>query len=91
MVVVKRKRREKPTKIEQRKAQGLEWKIQIKQTALLASPIYIGQAQGEAEIELGAFLFMDGLLSEAYPTQYRCNLRARGPRVRVQIPMQAEV
>ena len=38
----KRQRREKPVKIEQRKVQG----PQVKQTALLASPIYIGQAQG---------------------------------------------
>ena len=30
-------------------------------------------------------------LFEAYPTQYCCNLRARHPRVRVQIPRQAEV
>ena len=29
-------------------------------------------------------------LSEAYPTQNCCNLRARRPRVRVQIPRQAE-
>ena len=29
-------------------------------------------------------------LSEVYPTQNCCNLRARRPRVRVQIPRQAE-
>ena len=34
-------------KIEQRKVQGPEREPQVKQTALLASPIYIGQAQGE--------------------------------------------
>ena len=34
-------------KIEQRKFRGLEWEPQVKQTALLASPIYKGQAQGE--------------------------------------------
>ena len=42
MAEAKRQRREKPVKIEQRKVQG----PQVKQTALLASPIYIGQAQG---------------------------------------------
>ena len=47
MVVAKRQRREKPVKIEQRKVQGPEWGPQVKQTALLASPICIGQAQGE--------------------------------------------
>ena len=47
MVVAKGQGREKPTKIEQRKVQGLEWGPQVKQTALLASPIYIGQAQWE--------------------------------------------
>ena len=47
MAVAKRQGREKPTKIEQRKAQGLEWGPQVEQTGLLASPIYIGQAQGE--------------------------------------------
>ena len=50
MVVAKRQRRErreKPRKIEQRNVQGPEWGPQVKQTALLASPIYIGQAQGE--------------------------------------------
>ena len=39
--------REKSPKMEQRKVQGPEWKPQVKQTALLASPVYIGQAQGE--------------------------------------------
>ena len=34
-------------KIEQRKVRGPEWGAQVKQTALLASAIYIGQAQGE--------------------------------------------
>ena len=43
MVVAKRQGREKPAKIEQRKV----WGPQVEQTALLASPIYIGQAQGE--------------------------------------------
>ena len=43
MVVAKRQGREKPTKIEQRKVCG----PQVKETALLDSPIYIGKAQGE--------------------------------------------
>ena len=34
-------------KIEQRKVQAPEWEPQVKQTALMASPIYIGQAQEE--------------------------------------------
>ena len=42
MAEAERQRREKPTKIEQRKVQG----PQAKQTASLASPVYIGQAQG---------------------------------------------
>ena len=57
---------EKPTKIEERKLQGLEWEPQVKQTALLARPIYLGQAQGEekkhikrgAKIGLGASLLL---------------------------------
>ena len=46
MAVAKRQRREKPAKIEQRKVRELERRPQVKQTALLASPIYIGHAQG---------------------------------------------
>ena len=34
-------------KIEQRKVGGPEWGPQVRQTALLDSPIYTGQAQGE--------------------------------------------
>ena len=49
MAVAKRQGREKPVKIEQRKVWGLEWEPQVEQTALLASPIYIGQAQGEGK------------------------------------------
>ena len=49
MVVDKRQRREKPMEIEQRKVQGLEGGPQVEQTALLAGPIYIGQAQGEGK------------------------------------------
>ena len=47
MVVAKRQRKEKPAKMEQKKIQGPESEPQMKQTALLVSPIYIGQAQGE--------------------------------------------
>ena len=47
MAMAKRQRREKPAKIEQRKVRGPERGLQGKQTALLASPIYIRQAQGE--------------------------------------------
>ena len=46
MAVAKRWRREKPMKIEQRKVQGPEWGPWIEQTALLASPIYIGAGPG---------------------------------------------
>ena len=44
---LKDKERKKPMKMDQKKIWGLEWEIQVKQTAVLASPIYIGQAQGE--------------------------------------------
>ena len=47
MVVAKRQGREKPAKIEQRKVRGLDGGPRAEQTALLASPVYIGQAQGE--------------------------------------------
>ena len=43
MVVAKKQGREKSMKIEQRKVRGLP----VKQTALLASPVYTGPAQGE--------------------------------------------
>ena len=64
MAVAKRQRRGKPVKIEQRKVRGPELGPQVKQTALLASRIYLGLAQGrrkkhikrEAKIELGPFL-----------------------------------
>ena len=45
MALAKRPRTEKPTKIEQSKVQGLEGEPLVKQTALLASPVYKGQAQ----------------------------------------------
>ena len=49
MAVAKRRGREKPVKIEQKKVQGPEWGPQVEQTALMAGPIYIGQAQGEGK------------------------------------------
>ena len=59
MAGAKRQGREKPAKIEQRKVQGMEWGPEVDQTALLASPIYIGQAYvkgwgGEKNIKRGA-------------------------------------
>ena len=51
MAVAKRQRKEKPTKVEEKKIQRLEWQPQVKQTALLASPIHEGQAQREEEKE----------------------------------------
>ena len=48
-MVAKRQGRGKPTKIEQRKVGGSSEDPQVEETALLASPIYKGQAQGEEE------------------------------------------
>ena len=39
---------------------------------------------------IALLLFYGWSISEAYPTQYCCNLRVRHPRVRVQILRQAE-
>ena len=50
MAVAKRPGKEKPARIEQRKVRGPEREPQVKQTALLAGPIYIGKAQGERNI-----------------------------------------
>ena len=47
MAVAKKQGREKPVKIEHRKVRGPEWGPQGEQRALLASPVYTGQAQGE--------------------------------------------
>ena len=47
MAVAKRRGREKPAKIEQRKVWGPEWGAQVEKKTPLASPIYIGQAQRE--------------------------------------------
>ena len=49
MMVAKRQGRGKPRKIEQRKVGGSSEDPQVEETALLASPIYKGQAQGEEE------------------------------------------
>ena len=49
MAVAKRKGRQKPMKLEQRKVQGPEWGPQVKQTAFLARPVYKGQAQRGGE------------------------------------------
>ena len=51
MAVAKGQGREKPAKIEQRQVWGPEWGPQVEQTALLAGPIYIEQAQGEEKHE----------------------------------------
>ena len=49
MVVAKRQRREKATKVEQRNLRVPEREPQEKKKALLASTIYIWQVQGEEE------------------------------------------
>ena len=49
MAVAKRRGRDKPVKIEQKKVQGPEWGPRVEQTALMAGPVYIGQAQGEGK------------------------------------------
>ena len=86
MVVAKRQRREKPMKIEERKVRGPKWGPQVKETALLASPIYIGQARGErkknikrvASIELGAsFLFNAFGLAHPHASKVYFHLLAR--------------
>ena len=68
MAMTKRQRRENPMKIEQRKVGGPEWEPQVKQTALLASSIYIRQAQREEkkhkkeEPKLSPWLLFSSLL-----------------------------
>ena len=47
MVVAKRQRKEKARKDGTKENLQMEWEPQVKQTALLASPAYIGQAQGK--------------------------------------------
>ena len=77
MAVAKRQRREKSMKIEQRDVWGPEWEPRVKQTALLASPIYIGQAHGEEKkksIKRGASGFFSLLFTSfrsAYPHDSR--------------------
>ena len=51
MAVAQRSGREKPSKIGQRKVRGPEGEPQVKQTVLLAGPIYIRQAQGQRNIK----------------------------------------
>ena len=51
MAAAKRPGREKPAKIGQRKVRGPEREPQVKQTVLLAGPIYIRQAQGQRNIK----------------------------------------
>ena len=50
--------------VEQRKVQGPEQGFQAEQTALLSSPIYIGQAQGEEKkhIKRGAKIGLEASL-----------------------------
>ena len=50
MAVAKRQGREKPAKMKQKKVRGREGGPQVKQTTLLAGPIYLGHAQGERNI-----------------------------------------
>ena len=73
MGVAKRQGRERPVKIEQRKVQGLELRPQVEQTALLPSPVYIRQAQGEEEkkhVKRGAKKFGMGLFSSHLLSQH---------------------
>ena len=47
MAVATRQGRAKPAKMKQKKVRGPEGGPQVKQTTLLAGPVYRGQAQGE--------------------------------------------
>ena len=58
MAVAKRQGREKPAKIEQTKVRGPEWGPQVEQIVLLASPIYIGQAQGEEKKKKYIYIYI---------------------------------
>ena len=49
MVAAEEQRKEKPTKMEQKKIQGLEWEPQVKHTALLASQFTYGRLRGRGE------------------------------------------
>ena len=68
----------KKKKIGQRKVQGPEWGPQVKQTAFLASPIYIRQAQGEEKkhIKGGAKIGLeDSLLFTSFGSAFHHALR----------------
>ena len=73
-MVVAKKAKEKPAKMEQNKIWGLEWEPQVKQTALLASTIYIGLAQGEEKkyIKRGAKIEPSLLLAQPALTPWGC-------------------
>ena len=59
MAVAKRQGREKPAKIEQTKVRGPEWGPQVEQIVLLASPIYIEQAQGEEKKKKNIYIYKE--------------------------------
>ena len=82
MAVAKRQRKEKPTKIERRKVWGPEWGPQVKQTALLASPIYIMQTQGE-----GDKYIKGGSLEWSKPLFFACFGSGRPHSLRVFYPL----
>ena len=81
MSVTIRQRREKPMKIEQRMVQGLKWGPQVKQTALLASTIYIGQAHGGGDkcIKGGSLERLRPLFSSSFGSAHPHSLRAYYP------------
>ena len=49
MVAAEGQRKEKPTKMEQKKIQGLEWEPQVKHTALLVSQFTYGRLRGRGK------------------------------------------
>ena len=81
MSVTTRQRREKPMKIEQRMVQGLKWGPQVKQTAFLASTIYIGQAHwgGDKCIKGGSLEGLRPLFSSSFGSAHPHSLRAYYP------------
>ena len=67
MAVAKRKRREKPRDLEQKKIPGPGWGPQVKQIALLASPVYIGQSRGRRKnMQIEEPKLIQGLLFSSY-------------------------
>ena len=68
-------------KIEQRMVQGLKWGPQVKQTALLASTIYIGQAHGGGDkcIKGGSLERLRPLFSSSFGSAHPHSLRAYYP------------